>query len=99
LRLWMATSDIGIIPSMSEWFCYTAVQMQSMGLPLIVSKVGALPEVLKSNHTFIWYGKIKELSNAINKNLSQPIHKYQSEDLHTSINYQEYYDLFEQYKQ
>lgn len=98
LRLWMSTSDIGIIPSMSEWFCYTAVQMQSMGLPLIVSKVGALPEVLKSHHTFIWYGKIKELSNAINKNLSQSIHKYQSEDPHISINYQEYYNLFEQYK-
>ncbi len=98
LRLWMATSDIGIIPSMSEWFCYTAVQMQSMGLPLIVSKVGALPEVLKSHHTFIWYGKIKELSNAINKNLSKSIHKHQSDNSNTSINYQEYYDLFEQYK-
>lgn len=98
LRLWMSISDIGIIPSMSEWFCYTAVQMQSMGLPLIVSKVGALPEVLKSHHTFVSYGKIKELSHAIDKNLSLSIHKYQSDNSNTPINYQEYYNLFEQYK-
>lgn len=30
LRLWMASADIGIVPSMSEGFCYTAVQMQAM---------------------------------------------------------------------
>ena len=30
LKLWMITSDIGIIPSMSEGFCYTAVQMQAL---------------------------------------------------------------------
>ncbi len=97
LRLWMAASDIGIIPSMSEWFCYTAVQMQAMGLPLIVSKVGALPEVLKSHHTFVWYGKIKELSSAIHNSLNLSINKYISKGSHTSINYQEYYDIFAQY--
>jgi glycosyltransferase involved in cell wall biosynthesis len=94
----MATSDIGIIPSMSEWFCYTAVQMQAMWLPLIVSNVGALPEVLASYHTFVWYGKIKELSKAINKKLNLPLKKYESRGTDTSIDYQTYYDLFEQYR-
>lgn len=98
LRLWMATSDIGIIPSMSEWFCYTAVQMQAMGLPLIVSKVGALTEVLSSTHTFIWYGKIKEISNAIIENLSLSLKKHIENTTDNIINYQEYYDLFEKHK-
>lgn len=30
LQLWMASADIGVVPSMSEGFCYTAVQMQAM---------------------------------------------------------------------
>lgn len=93
LKLWMTLADIGIVPSMSEWFCYTAVQMQAMWLPLIVSKVGALPEVLESHHTFIWYGKIKEISNAICDNLDK------KKILHTNngnshIDYQAYCDIF-----
>lgn len=51
LKTYMAIANIGIIPSMSEWFCYTAVQMEAMWLPLIVSNVWALPEVLSSQHT------------------------------------------------
>jgi glycosyltransferase involved in cell wall biosynthesis len=97
LRLWMAISDIGIIPSMSEWFCYTAVQMQAMGLPLIVSKVGALPEVLDSHHTFIWYGKIQELITAICNILKDQPQHYST--IHQKpINYQAYYDIFDTYK-
>lgn len=99
LKLWMIASDIGIIPSMSEGFCYTAVQMQALWLPLIVSNVGALPEVLSNKHTFVWYGKIKELSIAIQSNLST---NKENNNVTTSvkpmqINYQPYCDIFNQY--
>lgn len=95
LRLWMAISNIGIIPSMSEWFCYTAVQMQAMWLSLISSKVGALTEVLEPNHTFVWYGKIEALSNAIINTInSHPFHP--KEQKKQSINYQQYLNLFSQ---
>ncbi len=99
LKLWMIASDIGIIPSMSEGFCYTAVQMQALWLPLIVSNVGALPEVLSNKHSFVWYGKIKELSKAIQSNLSM---SKDNKNITTSsesknINYQQYCDIFENY--
>lgn len=97
LRLWMAISDIGIIPSISEWFCYTAVQMQSMWLPLIVSKVGALPEVLDKQNIFIPYGKIKLLSDAINTQIEKPKKEdnmISNKDIQP-INYQEYCNIFE----
>ena len=44
--------DIGIIPSLSEGFCYTAVEMESMGLSLIASNIPTLVEVLSPTHDF-----------------------------------------------
>lgn len=99
LRNWMAISHIGIIPSMSEGFCYTAVQMEAIGLPLIVSKVWALPEVLSHQHTFISYGHISELIIALQtilvkaKDRTKIIPKLQ----HKNINFQSYYDIFSLY--
>ena len=97
LRLWMASADIGIVPSMSEWFCYTAVQMQAMWLSLIVSKVGALPEVLDSKkHSFIPYGKTVLLSDAITKRINEWTNGKNNNHNHKiSINYESYCELFE----
>ena len=99
LKTYMAVADIGIIPSMSEWFCYTAVQMESMWLPLIVSNVWALPEVLSQEHNFVPYWDISALTHALewailNKKKHQIIPKIQ----HGKINFQVYYDIFESYK-
>lgn len=71
MKVWMSIADVGVVPSMSEWFCYTAVQMQAMWLPLVVSKVWALPEVLRSDHVFVWYGDIGGLHDAIITSLGQ----------------------------
>lgn len=109
LRTWMSICHIGIIPSMSEGYCYTAVQMQAMGLSLIASKVGALPEVLYEKNTrFVEYGKIQELTDAIEATLSQIdtpdsiTHQVQNKkntqsynhEESSSIDYKEYYHLF-----
>ena len=68
LRAWMSISHVGVVPSMSEGFCYTAVQMQAMGLAMIASEVGALPEVLHHDTTtFVPYGKVKPLNDALEK--------------------------------
>ena len=67
----MSISDYGIVPSMSEGFCRTAVQMQSMDLPLIASHVGALPEVLHPDTTiFVPYGKVVEMRKVLQDALS-----------------------------
>ena len=100
LKEYMAIADIGIIPSMSEWFCYTAVQMEAMWLPLIVSNVWALPEVLSAQHTFIEYWDIPALSNALESAIKKDKekNKIKTKLNHWTINFQEYYDIFESCK-
>jgi hypothetical protein len=95
----MSVADIGIVPSMSEWFCYTAVQMQAMWLSLIASKVWALPEVLDTGHTFVPYGKVKLLSDAIINLLDRKYEVKTSSELCHDIDYQAYCDLFERIKE
>lgn len=94
LRTWMSICHIGIIPSMSEGFCYTAVQMQAMGLSLIASKVGALPEVLDHTTTlFIPYGKAQPLQETLRKVLdNSPSKKHVP--IWSAIDYTNYYNLF-----
>lgn len=57
---------IGIVPSISEWFCYTAVQMEALWLPIIASRTGSLPEVLDHHTTmFIPYWDREALSKTV----------------------------------
>lgn len=97
LKSWMSISHIGVVPSMSEWFCYTAVQMQAMGLWMIASEVAALPEVLNHDNTiFVPYGKIQQLKKALEISLTnQSMLKNQHKTSET-INYSDYYNLFNQ---
>lgn len=65
-------ATIGLVPSMSEWFCYTAVEMQLLGLPLVATNCGALPEVLDHTRTlFVPFGDIKGFSDAIETQLTK----------------------------
>ncbi len=97
LKTWMSICHIGIVPSMSEGFCYTAVQMQAMWLQLIASQVGALPEVLDHNNTiFVPYGKVQSLCEALEKSLhNQANLRTKNQELGT-IDYSDYYNLFTQ---
>lgn len=66
LRDLMLSCAIGIVPSISEWFCYTAVQMEALWLPIIASRTGSLPEVLDHQTTiFIPYWDREALSKAV----------------------------------
>lgn len=58
---------VGIIPSIfKETFCYTKAEMQQAELPLIVSRIGALPEGIDSDSGLIFSpGNIEELENKI----------------------------------
>lgn len=95
LRTLMSIANIGIVPSMSEWFCYTAVQMQAMGLSLIASKVWALPEVLHADTTtFVSYGKVQELTDALLHTISLYREKQKVPENNARIDYTEYYTLF-----
>lgn len=67
----IAEYDIWIIPSLSEGFCYTAIEMESMGLSLIASNIPTLVEVLSPKHYFfdVWDSQslARTILQAINK--------------------------------
>lgn len=101
LRLRMSLSNVGLIPSMSEGYCYMAVQMQSMGLDMIVSDLEVLHEVLSdSTPLFVPYGKVSDwkqaLQNTVDDYVSQN-QKSQSRPVsRLAIDYRQYYDLWSQ---
>ncbi len=39
--------DCCVIPSLSEGFCFSAVEAQAVGTPVVASKAGSLPEVVR----------------------------------------------------
>lgn len=45
--------DIFVLPSVKEGFPYTILEAQAVGLPIIATKVGALPEIIKDNENGI----------------------------------------------
>jgi glycosyltransferase involved in cell wall biosynthesis len=61
--------DIFVVPSQSESFGVAAVEAQSCALPVIVSNVGGLPEVVKDGYTgiVVKVGDIEGFSTALNK--------------------------------
>jgi len=62
-------ADIFILPSYAEAFPVSVLEAMQKGIPLIVTPVGALPEVLKNeeNCLFVRIGSVEEISAAITK--------------------------------
>lgn len=46
-------SDIIAVPSLYEGFCFTAVEAQILGLPVVASNASSLPEVIRDGETGI----------------------------------------------
>ena len=44
---YMASADVFVLPSLSEGFGMVVVEAMAMGLPVIASRVGGLPEIIK----------------------------------------------------
>ncbi|MCB0630659.1 MAG: glycosyltransferase family 4 protein [Saprospiraceae bacterium] len=53
LKQVLLASDCVVIPSYSEGFCYAAAEAVALGVPVISSSQGALPEVVSGQHIFM----------------------------------------------
>lgn len=62
---YLAIADVVVIPSLTEEFCFLAAEASAMDLPLIVSDVGALPEVVFGKVIFVKPGFADTLAKGI----------------------------------
>ncbi len=65
LRTLIASSDIIIAPSLSEWFWSVHTEAAAMGKPLITTYIASLPEVVRGNVKFIAPSSRREIIQAI----------------------------------
>jgi len=61
--------DVFVLPSLKEGFPYAILEAMAAGLPIVVSKVGGIPEMIKKgkNGLLISPGQPKELAEALLK--------------------------------
>lgn len=62
---YLAIADIVVVPSLTEEFCFLAAETCAMNIPLIVSHVAALPEVVSGKVCFVEPGSTQSLVDAI----------------------------------
>lgn len=63
----LSTSKWIVIPSYSEGFCFAAAETAAMGIPIIASDKGALPEVVSGAHLFFAPHSVTALTQALRK--------------------------------
>ncbi len=65
LRILIASSDVIIAPSLSEWFGSVHTEAVAMGKPLITTYIASIPEVIRGNVKFIAPASRREIIQAI----------------------------------
>ncbi len=67
---WIASSDVVVLPSLSEGMPAVALEALSLGKPVVASKVGGLPEIISSSNGYLVPPKdVQSLAGVISKAL------------------------------
>lgn len=74
MPLYYASSDVVLLPSLSENFPVVALEAMSSGKPVVASKVGGIPELLSNNQDGILVspGNVEQLVEALLQLLENP---------------------------
>jgi glycosyltransferase involved in cell wall biosynthesis len=67
-----ASAEVAVVPSLYEGFSLPAVEHMASGTPLIVSRTGALPEVVGDTAVQVQPGDPEELATALRDLLDSP---------------------------
>jgi len=67
-----ASAQIAVVPSLYEGFSLPAVEHMASGTPLVVSRTGALPEVVGDTAVLVTPGDAEELAAALRDLLDSP---------------------------
>lgn len=65
LRILIASSDMIVAPSLSEWFGSVHTESVAMGKPLLTTYIASIPEVVRGNVKFIPPASKREIIHAI----------------------------------
>jgi len=65
LRILIASSDMIVAPSLSEWFGSVHTESVAMNKPLLTTYIASIPEVVRGNVKFIPPGSKREIIQAI----------------------------------
>ncbi len=71
----MQSAEVAAVPSFYEGFCLPAVEEMACGLPLVATRVGALPEIVGSDNTaglLVPPGDAEALASALGRLLDDP---------------------------
>jgi glycosyltransferase involved in cell wall biosynthesis len=68
----IATSEVSVVPSLYEGFSLPAVEHMACGTPLVVSRTGALPEVVGDAAVQVEPGDAEELAAVLRRLLDSP---------------------------
>ena len=77
---WIPAIDIFILPSLTEGTPMALLEVMSMGVPVVASAVGGIPDIINSgeNGILVGKGKPEEIANAV-------INLYKNEELRLKI--------------
>jgi len=64
LRDYLVSVDCVIVPSLAEGFGYTTVQTNALGVPIVISDAGSLPEVVSGKYQVF---KSKDVADLVDK--------------------------------
>lgn len=87
-------ADCVVIPSYNEGFCFAAAEAVALGVPVVSSGMGALPEVVSGKFIHLNSPEILQLVDALQQAKQGRWHEKLSRQFHLSDTVQEYKDLY-----
>jgi glycosyltransferase involved in cell wall biosynthesis len=62
---YLSMANVVLIPSLTEEFCFLAAETAAMNIPMVVTNVGAIPEVVSGKVLFVEPGSVDDLIKGI----------------------------------
>ncbi len=91
---YLAMANVVLIPSLTEEFCFLAAESAAMEIPMIVSQVGALPEVVSGKVIFVEPGSVASLVAGIESAVREQFTIIPRKDWEWKRALQKYKDLY-----
>ncbi|NND31296.1 MAG: glycosyltransferase family 4 protein [Saprospiraceae bacterium] len=93
----ITNADAVVIPSYNEGFCYTAVESVALGMPVIYTNRGALPEVVSGKYIVVDKFNAESLANAMQMAISGNWDKSELKYFYLADTVNDYISLYQEF--